>query len=209
MYHSSYSMGAAEGAAVVAIFLVFMGLVLIGSIAMYAITAFLLSRIFKKAGVASWKAWIPIYNTWRLLEFGGQYGWWVLLPLVASIFAGIVSLFSPDSSFGISAAEIFGDLILVGGTLTYYVFWALAAYAIGLKLQKEGVFVLWAIFLPIVWMIWLAFDKSTWNESAGAARLDTPDFDPAEVNDETTVVEETIETIIGDEPAKEAKKDNN
>ena len=68
---------------------------------------------------------------------------------------------------------------------------------------------LWAIFLPIVWLIWLAFDGSRWDESAGAARLDTPDFDPAEVSDETTVVEETIETIIGDEPAKEAKKDNN
>ena len=35
-------------------------------------------------------------------------------------------------------------------------------YKIGLKLGKEGAFVLLAIFLPIVWLIWLAVDKSTW-----------------------------------------------
>ena len=209
MYHSSYSTGAAEGAAFVAIFLFLLGLVVFGAIASYIINSFLLSRIFKKAGVKSWKAWIPVYNTWRLLELGGQYGWWVLLPLEASTFVGIITLPSSGSSLDPSPIEIFGNIILAGSSITYYVFWALAAYAIGRKLQKEGVFVLWAIFLPIVWLIWLAFDGSRWDESAGAARLDTPDFDPAEVDNETTVVEEAIETIIDDEPAKEAKKDNN
>lgn len=40
-------------------------------------------------------------------------------------------------------------------------------YNIGLKLGKSSSFVLLAIFLPLVWLIWLAVDKSTWNESLG------------------------------------------
>ena len=124
MYHSSYSTGAAEGAAFVAIFLFLLGLVVFGAIASYIINSFLLSRIFKKAGVKSWKAWIPVYNTWRLLELGGQYGWWVLLPLVASTFVGIITLPSSGSSLDPSPVEIFGNIILAGSSITYYVFWA-------------------------------------------------------------------------------------
>lgn len=52
----------------------------------------LLGKIFKKAGVEAWKAWVPGYNSYILLELGGQSGWWTLamfVPLVnivASVF---------------------------------------------------------------------------------------------------------------------------
>jgi hypothetical protein len=45
----------------------------------------------------------------------------------------------------------------------------IAMYHIGKKLGKDGVFVLLAIFLPIVWLIWLAVDKSKWNDKASTA----------------------------------------
>ena len=79
-----------------------------------------------------------------MLELGGQKGWWAILMLVPVV--NIVAL----------------------------VFYFIAAYYIGLKLGKEGVFVLLAIFLPIVWLIWLAFDKSTWNNAAPAAAVAAP-----------------------------------
>jgi hypothetical protein len=104
---------------------------LIGVIA-YVAMAFLLSRIFKKAGVESWKAWVPFYNNWILLQLGGQQGFWAVLAVIPII--GIASL----------------------------VFMYIAMYNIGLKLGKGGEFVLWAIFIPIVWYIWLAVDDSKW-----------------------------------------------
>lgn len=133
--YSSTDMDPAAGAAVMAT--VFMVGVVI-ALVMYAIAAFLLSRIFKKAGVEGWKAWVPVYNNWVTLEIGGQAGWWSVLAFVPVV--NIVSA----------------------------VFLYIAMYNIGLKLGKSGVFVLWAIFIPLVWYIWLAFDGSRWNPSAGA-----------------------------------------
>lgn len=117
---------------------------LIATIALYVITSLALSRIFKKAGVEGWKAWVPVYNMWVMLELGGQQGFWAVLMFVPFVnIAAIIIMF-------------------------------IAMYHIGLKLGKPGAFVLVAIFLNLVWYIWLAVDKSTWNESAGAPRIGTP-----------------------------------
>lgn len=118
--------------------------VLIGALIGYVINSLLLGRIFKKAGVEQWKAWVPIYNAWVTFELGDQKGWIALLLLVPGV--------------NIVAA----------------VFYFIAAYHIGLKLGKEGVFVLLAIFLPIVWLAWLAFDKSTWKGAAPVAASSAP-----------------------------------
>jgi hypothetical protein len=105
----------------------------------YIVVSIMLARIFRKAGVAGWKAWVPVYNTWITLELGDQKGWWSLLLLVPIV------------------------------NLVATVFLYIAMYNIGLRLGKEGYFVLWAIFLPLVWYAWLAFDKSTWNKSVATA----------------------------------------
>ncbi len=112
---------------------------LIFSVIAYVVTAIFLGMIFKKAGLAAWTAWVPVYNGWKLLEIGGQQGFWAVLALIP--FVNIVSI----------------------------VFVVIAEYHIGLKLGKQGAFVLLAIFLPIVWLIWLAVDGSKWNEKAAGA----------------------------------------
>jgi len=98
----------------------------------YIVTAIFLGMIFKKAGVPAWKAWVPVYNSWTLLTLGGQNGIWAVLALIPVV--NIVSA----------------------------IFIYIAMYHIGKNLGKSDAFVLWAIFLPIVWLIWLAVDKSTW-----------------------------------------------
>lgn len=107
------------------------------SVVAYVICALLLGRIFKKAGIESWVAWVPFYNTWKLLEIGGQQGFWAVLTIIPMV--GYVSI----------------------------VFLLIAMYNIGLKLGKSGAFIVLGIFLPLVWYIWLAVDNSTWNESLG------------------------------------------
>ena len=119
------------------------------SLLFYVFFAFMLGLIFKKAGVPQWAAWVPFYNNWKLLEIGGQQGFWAILTIIPVI--NIVSA----------------------------VFMYIAMYNIGLKLGKEGIFVLLAIFLTPAWLIWLAVDKSAWNDAAGAPRLDTPVVPPA------------------------------
>lgn len=115
----------------------------------YVIGSLLLGRIFKKAGVEPWKAWVPIYNMWVTLELGGQAGWWAILAFVPFV--------------NIAAA----------------IFQYIAMYHIGLRLGKEGWFVVLAIFVPVVWLVWLALDNSTWqSDTAPVAASQTPDWTP-------------------------------
>jgi len=108
------------------------------SIITYVITAFLLGRVFKKAGIPAWIAWVPFYNGWKMLEMGDQKGYWSVLMLVPIVnYAALVFHF-------------------------------IATYRIGIKFDKDGTFVLLAIFLPSVWLAWLAFDNSKWQDTAPA-----------------------------------------
>ncbi len=132
----------------------YMGLIILMSIASYAISAWLLSRIFRKAGIEEWKAWVPLYNYWIILEMGGQKGWYLLLSLIPFV-----------------------------GSVIFLVFYIMAVCEIGKKFGKDGIFVLWAIFVPIVWYAILAFDKSTWlgqTQSTTATTTPTPQYVPAQ-----------------------------
>ncbi|MEI6228857.1 MAG: DUF5684 domain-containing protein [Candidatus Saccharibacteria bacterium] len=144
-YYDSYSpaitsadLGAAEAAAG-GIFITTMIVMLVSILVAYAITSFLTSRIFKKAGVKTSIAWIPIYSTWKMLELGDQKGYWAPLMLV--------------------------PFVNIASAIFYYI----ALYNIGKKLGKESWFIVLAIFAPVVWLAIMAFDKSTWNGGATAA----------------------------------------
>lgn len=139
-YEYAYPTGISDESAGVALGIGFFFFLIALTVVSYIISAIFLGKIFKKAGVPSWVAWVPFYNTWKLLEIGGQQGFWAVLAIIPIV--NYVSL----------------------------VFMYIAMYHIGKKLGKEGPFVLLAIFLPIVWLIWLAIDKSVWNDQATTAR---------------------------------------
>lgn len=114
----------------------------------YVVNAIFLGMVFKKAGVEAWKAWVPVYNMWVFLELGGQMGWLSLLVLLAWVpFLGFIP------------------------AIVATVFMCIAAYRIGLNFGKDGVFVLLFIFLSIVWLIWLAVDKTAvWKPAVAAPK---------------------------------------
>lgn len=120
-------------------------LLVIFFIFVYALHAVLLARIFKKAGIKQSIAWVPFYNTWKMLEMGGQQGFWSPLAVV------------PFVSY-VSAVYLY-----------------IAMYKIGIQFGKQGSFIVLGIFLPTVWMAWLAFDDSKWNSVSPAA---TPTYQP-------------------------------
>jgi uncharacterized membrane protein len=143
----------------------------------YAITSYLLSRIFKKAGVEGWRAWIPLYNTWVTLELGGQKGW-ISLGLLAPLVIDLL----PNAS-GTQIITVLLTVLAFIATLVSTVFLYIAMYKIGKHFGKEDYFILWAIFLPIVWYAWLAFDQSTWKDSTISAKFD---HTPSQNNDNHT-----------------------
>lgn len=104
-----------------------------GSLVSYVFYGFAVMGIFRKAGVEAWPAWVPIFNVWRLLELGGQKGWWVLVGLIPVI-----------------------------GTIPYLVFLIIAGVRIQTAFGKPGVFYLLALLLTPVWYAILAWDTSVW-----------------------------------------------
>lgn len=105
---------------------------IIFSIFSYVVAAFLLGRVFKKAHIPQWAAWVPAYNFWKLLEMGDQQKFWAIVALIPYLgFIGVIYIY-------------------------------IAMYHIGKKFGKEGWFVLVAIFIPILWLAWLGFDDSKW-----------------------------------------------
>lgn len=118
--------------------LAWLGAVFAFAMLSYAISAYLLSTVFRKAGIARWKAWVPFYNHYIFLEMGGFSGWWVLLNILLP-------------------AQLFGWIAGLGFTVLLVV----AAYRIGLDFQKpsKGWGVLYFLF-PAVWCAIIGFDSS-------------------------------------------------
>jgi hypothetical protein len=118
----------------------FLLITIVATVILYVIVSLCLMTIFKKAGVKNaWAAWVPYYNSWKTLQIGGQQGFWAILSVIPLV--------------NIVAA----------------VFLYIAMYHIGKKLGKSDAFILFAIFIPIVWYIWLAVDDSKWNDAASTA----------------------------------------
>lgn len=99
----------------------------------YLVVGYFIGRVLRKAGDPLWYGFVPLLNTWRLFELGGFGGWWSILSFVPLV-------------------NIAAGVILL-----------IAQYRIGLGFAKDGAFVLLAIFLPIVWFIWIGLDSSWWD----------------------------------------------
>ncbi|CAN5340635.1 hypothetical protein BH09ACT1_BH09ACT1_11240 [soil metagenome] len=113
-------------------------LILVGG---YVVVSWFLMRVFRKAGIEGWKAWVPFYNYWVFLELGGQPGWLVILSVVpiASIIPAI--------------------------------FMCIAAFHIGAAFDKRDAgWVVLFIFLAPVWLGIIAFDSSRWDPARMSVR---------------------------------------
>lgn len=130
-YGNGYDNGAGFGFLFVFIGIAIYLVVLVG---VYVLFAWMLSRVFQKAGVERWKAWVPIYNTWVLLEMGGQMGWISILGFIPVV-----------------------NIVAV-------IFLCIAIYHLNAGFGKPGAgWLVLFIFLPLVWLIVQAFDSSYWD----------------------------------------------
>jgi hypothetical protein len=134
--------------------------------------SFFMMRLFKKANVEAWKAWVPIANYWTFFKLGGYPGALSLLTysslVVYSFFVIYYNIFG--GFFDDLALFLFIGLTL-SGSILYAVFLCMAAYQIGRKLYKDGVMVLLFVFLSPVWMGICGLDRSVWDDSRGRPSL--------------------------------------
>ena len=140
------------GAGYALAWLILLPFILIFAVAGYVLTSWFFMKIFEKAGVqGKWRAWVPIYNSLIFAKLGDLSPWWLLALWGGAIVLGWV--------------PVLGWLIAVAAGL----YTLLAAWRVGLKLQKEAVWVVLYFFLSIVWLGINAFDKSRWNPNIPAA----------------------------------------
>ena len=130
---------------------------LVFAVGMYVLMSFAFMRIFKKAGLPAWKAWVPYYNNWLFLELGGYNGALSLLML------GLYMPFVP----------VIGFMAAVVG----FVFDCLAAKEISAKLNKSSTFILFPLGIAtfgitsIIWYFIVASGDNQWNDAAGKESL--------------------------------------
>jgi len=133
-------------------FLILAPLFFLFAVAAYIIGSWFLMKIFEKAGVqGKWRAWVPFYNTLIFVKLGDLNPWWLLILWGGTVVLGWV--------------PVLGWLI----GLAAFLYSLAAAWRIGLKLQKEAVWLVLYFFLAIVWLGINAFDRSRWNTAIPAA----------------------------------------
>jgi hypothetical protein len=104
----------------------------------YIYFAIFAGMILKKAGQPAWAAWVPVYNQWKLNELGGIRGAWSLLVLGAFV-------------------PFIGSLLSIGGAVLF----AIASYRMAPAYGRDPVVsVLLYIFLPVVWLPYMAVSKA-------------------------------------------------
>lgn len=146
-YYSSNT-SPAETAGFLAFIAAYIGFILMISIGIYVITSIATMKLFKKAGLPGWKAWVPFYSNWLFLELGGYNGALIFLMFV----------------------PFFGGIALL-------VALCLAANEISKKLEKSDIFILFPLgvitggITTIIWYCIAGFGKSTWNDSLGKESL--------------------------------------
>ncbi|MCO5953220.1 DUF5684 domain-containing protein [Microbacterium yannicii] len=145
-----YNDGSGAGALIA--WLVLAPLLFLFAIAGYIIASWFLMKIFDKAGVQGrWRAWVPVYNTLIFVKLGDLNPWWLLVLWGGGIVLGWV--------------PVLGSLIGIAA----FLYTLMAAWRVGLKLQKEAVWLILYFFLAIVWLGINAFDRSRWNTAIPAA----------------------------------------
>ncbi|MFT4220566.1 MAG: DUF5684 domain-containing protein, partial [Microbacterium sp.] len=141
-----------DSGALAAAYAAIFGVMFLLLIVVYVVGSWFLMKIFDKAGVqGKWRAWVPVYSSMVLFKLGDLSPWLVL--------------------YGFGAAVVLCWVPVVGQlvALAMFVLSMLAAWRVGLKLQKEAVWLILYFFLSMVWMGILAFDKSRWNTAVPAA----------------------------------------
>ena len=128
-------------------------------------------KIFEKAGEKGWEALIPvynifnikklieiIYNTYILFKIAWKEKYfWILCLFVFTMFFGALLMGINPSNLVLGG---FGDIIIIGSCVGMLVIYFSLLSKICNSFNKGGLFMVGLIFLNIIFLGILAFDKS-------------------------------------------------
>ena len=148
-------------------------------VALYVVQAIFTMKLFKKANVAAWKAWVPFVNIWAFLQIGGQKGAWTLGAIIAipiyvvmAIMTVVASTFgSSDAAIAFSIIAVLMYFVALVGIILTTVFQCIAAYNIGKKLGFDSGMVVLYIFISIVWLGIAGLGKAKFDNKKGKPSL--------------------------------------
>ena len=157
-------------------FVMFLVIGIIGFLIAYSLNAFLLGRIFKKAGVPSWKAWVPLYRIWKFFQLGGSHGGWSLLmpAVIATIICFWVASGVCDRWEGAQLHAVIASLFIFFVAFVIFITkYLIVTWNITKKLGKNFIYML-LLFVnigPPLWLWILALDNSKWDDKLGHKSL--------------------------------------
>ena len=115
-------------------------------------------KIFEKAGEKGWEALIPVYNTYILFKIAWKEKYfWILCLFVFTMFFGALLMGINPSNLVLGG---FGDIIIIGSCVGMLVIYFSLLSKICNSFNKGGLFMVGLIFLNIIFLGILAFDKS-------------------------------------------------
>lgn len=125
--------------------LVVLGIIVI---AFYVVYLIALAKLFKKAGVEGWKAIIPFYNTFVLIQIAGLNWWYFLIAMSSAI----------CSLLGIKGLDTVCNIVALG--VNFFAFYNIAKK---MKQQPIGFGVAGALVKGIIVMVLGFSDKYTYD----------------------------------------------
>jgi hypothetical protein len=142
MYNSSIISGIVAGLGV------FVGFVILISLAVLVLQIVAKWKVFKKAGKNGWEAIVPYYSTWVLCEITGVKWWFFLLINAATIVAIL----------GLSCLEPLAGIVSLAASFACH-------YNLALKFNKDAVgYGIGLTLLPVVFYSILAFGDDTFTD---------------------------------------------
>jgi len=147
-YYDDGSTGATELGAAYLIFGLVYAVIGLGTYIWWGIAG---SALLKKAGYPNpWAAWVPIYNTYSLLEVGKQKGWWVFILFGAAL---------------LNIIPFLGSLIYLAAAVFVAIAMVYAFININKAFGKDTTtWTIFAFLVPLIWMTVLAFGANNrWN----------------------------------------------
>lgn len=117
-------------------------------IAFYVVYVIALAKLFKKAGVEGWKAIIPFYNTFVLIQIAGL-NWWYFLIAISGSICSIIGIDGLDTVCNLASLAV-----------NFFVFYNLAKK---MRQQPVGFGVAGIFVAPIITMVLGFSDKYTYD----------------------------------------------
>ena len=122
----------------------------------YLLLGFIVSKIFRKADVKWYLAYIPVVNFIYLLKLV-DLRWPYVFEYVLSLFVALFIYFCKFKGLAV-------QVVMIASAVLFVYYYALFNYRLGKRFNKKGLFILFMIVIPVIPYVILAFDKSKYDD---------------------------------------------